>query len=161
LIWSTFQDLLVQKEILPNDSIKYITKAPSPEFYPVDREQDRKIVFKISHDDRPCLIERTFYGVKTTEKYWAVQISDKIKTGEFMIDVDNKTFTFGIGTRYVLPSSLTKSLRKVAYYAINMNVGIMVPAILYARFLYLFDSEISNYGIPVLTYDDKFDFLKI
>lgn len=155
----TFQDLLVEKGILPNDSIKYITKAPSPEFYPVDKEADRKIVFELSHDSRPCLTERTFYGAKHVDKSWIIKINDKVSTGEFMVDVDNKTFAFGIGKKHILPSSLIKSLRKVAYYAINMNVGIIVPEILYARFSYLFDSELSNYGINVITYDDKSEFL--
>jgi len=47
-----FQDLLVQEGKLPDDNIKFISQAAAMEYYPVDDEQDRKLVFHIITDDR-------------------------------------------------------------------------------------------------------------
>lgn len=47
-----FQDLLVQDGKLPDDNIKYVSKAAAMEFYPVESEAERKLVFTIKTDDR-------------------------------------------------------------------------------------------------------------
>ena len=56
-----FQDLIVKHGILPDDDIRYITKAGAPEFFPVDSEQERKLVFTISPEDRKEVIEHNYY----------------------------------------------------------------------------------------------------
>ena len=47
-----FQDLLVQEGKLPDDNIKFVSQAAAMEFYPVEKEEDRKLVFRIVSDDR-------------------------------------------------------------------------------------------------------------
>ena len=47
-----FQDLIVQEKIIPDDNIKYVSKAASMEFFPVENEEDRKLVFTITSDTR-------------------------------------------------------------------------------------------------------------
>lgn len=47
-----FQDLLVQMKIIPDDNIKYVSKAASMEFCPVETTEERKLVFTITSDDR-------------------------------------------------------------------------------------------------------------
>lgn len=47
-----FQDLLVQDSKLPDDNIKYVSRAAAMEFFPVEHEDDRKLVFIISADPR-------------------------------------------------------------------------------------------------------------
>ena len=56
-----FQDLLVKKGIIPDDDIKYITAAGAPEFVPVDNEQDRKLVFTISSEEREEVLKHKYY----------------------------------------------------------------------------------------------------
>lgn len=56
-----FQDLIVKHGILPDDDIKYITKAGAPEFCPVDNEQDRKLVFIITPETRDEVIKHKYY----------------------------------------------------------------------------------------------------
>jgi len=47
-----FQDLIVQEKIIPDDNIKYVSKAASMEFFPVANTEERKLVFTISSDTR-------------------------------------------------------------------------------------------------------------
>jgi hypothetical protein len=47
-----FQDLLVQEGILPDDNIKYVSRAASMEYYPVETTEERKLVFSIYKDER-------------------------------------------------------------------------------------------------------------
>ncbi len=56
-----FQDLIVKKGIIPDDDIRYITKAGAPEFVPVDNEQDRKLVFTISSETRDEILKYKYY----------------------------------------------------------------------------------------------------
>ena len=55
------RDRIVKHGILPDDDIRYITKAGAPEFFPVDSEQERKLVFTISPEDRKEVIEHNYY----------------------------------------------------------------------------------------------------
>jgi hypothetical protein len=56
-----FQDALVAQAIIPDDSIFYITKAPSFSYCPVERLEDRKLVYRISQDDRTILNDHPGY----------------------------------------------------------------------------------------------------
>lgn len=56
-----FQDALVSTYIIPDDNIFYITKAPAFSYYPVERLEDRKLVYRITQDDRPELREHPSY----------------------------------------------------------------------------------------------------
>jgi len=47
-----FQDLLVQEGKLPDDNIKFVSQAAAMEYYPVENEEDRKLVFHIMSDNR-------------------------------------------------------------------------------------------------------------
>lgn len=47
-----FQDLLKAEGKIIDDNIKYITGPPAPLFYPVERTEDRKLVFVIRRDTR-------------------------------------------------------------------------------------------------------------
>lgn len=47
-----FQDLLVNEGKMPDDNIKYVSRAASMEYVPVESEEDRKLVFYICSDAR-------------------------------------------------------------------------------------------------------------
>jgi hypothetical protein len=52
-----FEDTLFQEksQVIPDDSIKYITFSPGVKFVPIDDWEQRKFIFKFYHDDRPEL----------------------------------------------------------------------------------------------------------
>jgi hypothetical protein len=56
------QDVLVDQGILAEDNVMYVTAAAAPEFYPVDDEKDRKLVFKIYKDDRDVIKNNPQYN---------------------------------------------------------------------------------------------------
>lgn len=58
-----FEDSLVDKGIIPDDSVKYITKPGAPLLIPVDKWEDRKFVFKFYYDDRPILKENSTWNI--------------------------------------------------------------------------------------------------
>lgn len=50
------------KVIIPNDSRRYLTQPPVPLFFPISDAKDRKLVFKIYHDTRECILNNQYYG---------------------------------------------------------------------------------------------------
>lgn len=56
------QDVLVDVGILPEDNVMYVTAAAAPEFYPIEDEEDRKLVFKIYKDERDLIKENLKYN---------------------------------------------------------------------------------------------------
>jgi hypothetical protein len=65
-----FQDALVEAGIIPEDNITYITKSAAPEFYPVESEDDRKMVFKITKEEREEILKHPHYEVHRENKEW-------------------------------------------------------------------------------------------
>lgn len=56
-----FLDTLVKMGVLRDDTIEYITAPGRPEFYPVEKEEDRKFVFRFYKDDRACITNHEFW----------------------------------------------------------------------------------------------------
>ena len=75
-----FQDALVAQGIIPDDSIYYITQAPSFSYCPVERLEDRKLVYRITTDDRPLITEHIEYKQHITKssKYQAHQRPESV-----------------------------------------------------------------------------------
>lgn len=59
--------VLTSKQIIPNDERRYITQPPVPLFYPIENTKDRKIVFKIYHDDREIIKNHPAYGINRSK----------------------------------------------------------------------------------------------
>ena len=57
-----FLDTLSAQGVIFDDSIKYITKAPSPIFFPVENKEESKFVFRFYRDDRPEILNHPFYN---------------------------------------------------------------------------------------------------
>ena len=55
-------DSLVQKNIIPDDSIKYVTSSPGFEFHPISESESPKLVLKIYKDDRQELLKTQLYN---------------------------------------------------------------------------------------------------
>jgi hypothetical protein len=56
-----FQDLLKAEGKIIDDNIKYITGAPAALFCPVEKAEDRKLVFVICRDTRDIILNHEFY----------------------------------------------------------------------------------------------------
>jgi len=56
------QDVLVDEGVLAEDNVMYVTAAAAPEFYPVEDEEDRKLVFLIYKDERDVIAENPLYN---------------------------------------------------------------------------------------------------
>lgn len=63
-----FEDALKKHNIIPDDNIMFITQSPAPIFIPVDRTEDRKLIFIIASETDPRIINhkqyKEFYGRK-------------------------------------------------------------------------------------------------
>lgn len=66
--FKAFEDALQHFKIIPNDNVFFITSPPAPIFIPVDRTEDRKLIFIISSETDPRIINnkqyKDFYGRK-------------------------------------------------------------------------------------------------
>lgn len=56
-----FPDVLTELKILKDDDRLYLTQPPAPKFFPVNKHEDRKLVFIIKKDERPEIINNEVY----------------------------------------------------------------------------------------------------
>jgi hypothetical protein len=49
------------KQIIPDDNIMYITQPPAPKFIPVDKPEDRKLVFRIKKEEDDRVLKHVEY----------------------------------------------------------------------------------------------------
>jgi len=64
------------KQIIPDDNVLWITQPPVPKFVPVDKEEDRKLVFKITRDtDKRVRNHKGFQQQLKEAKYELQRIS--------------------------------------------------------------------------------------
>ncbi len=63
-----FQDALVSAQIIPDDNIFYITQAPAFSYTPVERLEDRQLIYRISKDDRQIFKEHPDYKTHNRPK---------------------------------------------------------------------------------------------
>ncbi|HAH22541.1 MAG TPA: hypothetical protein DCL77_02035 [Prolixibacteraceae bacterium] len=57
-----FLDVLVSQQIIPDDSIRYISCSPGINYVPVRSEAERQMVFTIEKDTREEIANATFYN---------------------------------------------------------------------------------------------------
>lgn len=62
-----FQDALTEYGIIPEDNMQYITAAGAPEYYPVEHELDRKLVFNIYKETRECILKHPMYEIHSQD----------------------------------------------------------------------------------------------
>jgi len=133
-----FQDLLIEYNILPDDSVRYITKAPSFEFIPVAELKDRKLEFTIKKDQRnvtnhvmfahkPTPLLHTKGAFKSLDTVIYLSVEDK-KSGDVDLYRDGIHFraTIGIGKKELLYDKLTATLKSVRYWAIQYNAIVVI-----------------------------------
>lgn len=56
------QDVAVFNKVIPDDSIRYITRTPEILYFPVEKEEDRKMVYRLYQEDRPEILKHPFYA---------------------------------------------------------------------------------------------------
>ena len=146
-----FQDLLIEYGIIPDDCVRYITKAPSFEFFPVAEYRNRKMVFHIESDTRnvtshvmfknspvPILYIKGQFASPTPAIYITVR---DIKSGSSTLVREGIHFNcqIGIGKRLLLYGDLKTVFHSIRYWAIQYNVPIVIDKQL--------GSEFSNYDV--------------
>lgn len=56
-----FIDSLVTNEVLYDDNVMFVTQAPGFRYFPVETEQERKLVYRLIPEDRPEILEHETY----------------------------------------------------------------------------------------------------
>lgn len=133
-----FQDLLIESRIIPDDSVKYITKAPSFEYFPVAENKDRKIIFILRPDTRsithhvmfanePTALLRLKGQYKSLDSVIYLVITD-LKSGEVVIKYDglHHRVSIGVGKKNLLYSKFFDSLTTIRYWAIQYNAVVII-----------------------------------
>ena len=133
-----FQDLLIEYQIIPDDSVKYITKAPGFELFPVQKLEQRKMVFQINQDMRnitthvmfrtepvPQMRIKKQYASPSPAIYLVV---GDMKAGTSNIEPDGFHYrcSIGIGKKLLRYEEFTSALKSVKYWAIQYNASVVI-----------------------------------
>lgn len=169
----TFQDLLVDHNIIPNDSVKYITKAPSFEYYPVSEESERMIVFII----RPDIRAITNHILFATKPAPIIEIKGQYKSDipviylsvgeqkaghlEFVKTLLHYKASIGIGRKKLLYNDFATTLIKVKQRAIQYNATVVINKDMATEYPNYNEDVVrskiqkylSNQGIPVIIHN--------
>jgi hypothetical protein len=149
-----FQDLSKELGIIPDDSVRYITKPPSFEFYPVPELKLRKMIFTLETDQRvitnhlmfnrqPGRIVPVKGQFSSIMQVLYVVVGD-IPLGEVSITKTGEHIRceVGLGKTNISYPKLTDSLKTVKYWAIQYNVPIVIDS--------MFGSEYANYNQDII-----------
>ena len=169
----TFQDLLVDHNIIPDDSVKYITKAPSFEYYPVSEESERMIIFIIRPDVR-AIINHILFATKPSP---IIEIKGQYKSDvpviylsvgeqkaghlEFVKTSLHYRASIGIGRKKLLYNDLAATLIKVKQRAIQYNTTVVINKDMATEYPNYNEDVVrsqiqkylSNQGIPVIIHN--------
>lgn len=153
LYFKAFHDLLTEQGKIPDDSIRYIS-GTSNDFHPIASDDDRKMVFSLTTDDRPVIKMQRFYDdwvheITTGSAEWSIVVSEKASAGELLTDYDACTFLIGIGKKHVLWNAVRKVLSGIAKYAINMNIDIQISKEFDSMFRSMLIEKFSKQSIRV------------
>jgi hypothetical protein len=133
-----FQDLLIEYNIIPDDSVRYITKAPSFEFTPVAELKDRKMMFTIKKDERnitnhvmfaskPTPLFHIKNQYKSIEPVIYLSVEDKISGNVDLNKIGiHYRATMGIGKKELLYATFEKTLKSIRYWSIQYNAAIVI-----------------------------------
>ena len=169
----TFQDLLIDNNIIPDDSVRYITKAPSFEYYPVSEYTDRMIVFILRTDMRaitnhilfatkpvPIIEIKGQYKSDTPVIYLSVG-EQKAGQLEFIKTSLHYRANIGIGRKKLLYNDLIATLIKVKQRAIQYNTTVVINKDMGTEYPNYNEDVVrsriqkylSNQGIPVIIHN--------
>lgn len=59
-----FEDTLVNLNILPDDSIRFVSHPPAPRLIPIEKWEDRAFVFRFYPDNRACVRNHPLWQAK-------------------------------------------------------------------------------------------------
>lgn len=168
-----FEDAMQIAGVLPNDHIGYITLPGAPDFFPISREADRKMVFIISPETHAAKLTHLFYWSRHVGRLpkpyypsqWTVampfaayslyvtttgspgdlvvSVGDDIHLGEFRINV-------GKTARLV---KVEEALKKLARQCIQLNRVPRVPRAVWDTLEPYFRAVFLDQGIPVYVND--------
>ena len=62
-----FEDCLTNNSIIPDDNILFVSGAPAPKFIPVDKDEDRKLMFIFEKDNDPRLDHKEYKQLRKKE----------------------------------------------------------------------------------------------
>lgn len=171
-----FQDLLKDEGVIPNDSIRYITLPPAPEYYPVSEDDDRKIIFYLESDTRSIINHVMFrhrtgfinhiksqYSSLTPVIYLSVDENLKVGRVDFVKEEFHYKCSMSIGKRQLLYGALSDSLSKVYYKALQYNTLVVIDRNLgtefsnydYDKVIKLIETNLSNRGIDVIIHNEQ------
>lgn len=158
-----FQDLLVDEGLLKEDNILHITKAGAPRYIPVERDIDRKMVFKLTEDTDERVINHLMYNLEPKEfqaipretmnfihgKFYQIKRSTIGKLGDLIIESQSKTFFIQVGKKKIVYGGLSKALGRVYSQCIQMNCYPCVEVDFYEQHKEWLRKELLDKGIPV------------
>lgn len=170
----SFQDLLIESEIIPDDSVRYITKAPSFEYFPVMEEDERKMVFILRSDIRNITTTHIMFKngktpiVRVKGQYRSIEpvihlsIAD-ISSGTALLEKDSNHYkiSIGVGKRKLIYDKLRDALKTARYWAFQYNASIVIdsnmgteyPNYSQTVFMNVIENCLSDIGIPVIIHN--------
>lgn len=146
--------------LIPDDCIFYITKAASPQFIPVQFEQERCMVFRFIEDKRPEIINHLMYNlqpklalhfVEGEEHHTGINFlfTKEGSTGNYIFNTDEWTITANVGKKKVISGEVSAALNRLYWDCINLNQGIIIPEEQFKDFESYIVKFLLERGIPV------------
>lgn len=166
-----FQDLLVEQHLVPDDSILYITRSTGFQYTPITDNNERKMQFILTEDDRDKIRRHVMYNLHPKKAFimgpflfskdhapliphinrmTLVTTTAIGKPGDLIIDLTDETFTINIGKSKVIHGAVIKALGRVFSQAIQLNAYISISPEFYKEFSSFIDSELCSKGIFVV-----------
>ena len=163
-----FEDLLVNKQLIRDDSIMYITQSGGFRFIPIDDYENRKLVFKIEEDYHPAIRNHVMYNLDPKkpmrvaykpERTIDIHIIPPEEDNIYRVGSPGDIFINGVdiyinsGKIKLIPAAITNGLGRVYSQCIQLNKNAAMSVEQYKKYKEYVDKELIEKGIPFLLYD--------
>lgn len=162
-----FQDALKESMIIPDDNVRRIVLPGAPEFIPVTKESDRKIVFKIHPDNDTGRKNHLMYyslnfptGAFWRKSEWTTAMpfqgfeltfTRTGKPGDLIVDIHDGSPRIAINIgKTEKEVGVSKALERVRHQCFQSNMVPFLTDELYMRFRTQMTDVFTAKGIPIM-----------
>jgi hypothetical protein len=164
-----FQDLLVESKLIPDDTIRFVTKSSGPRYIPITKNSERKMVFTLREDTDPRVISHVMYDldrIKPITRFdykedavhylelrgYEIKLTDQGGPGTILTDEENKIIYISVGKTKKSYRNNRKGFARAFSTVVQLNAFVLIHESIYADAGPLVESEFVARGLKVAMY---------
>ncbi len=155
IYYKAFLDLLKQRGLIKDDSKRFITMSGGFRFIPITNQADRKLVFHLTEDDNPDIMNHVMFNltpkevIRGSETGYELYQSSLSEPGELLVIHQTQRMTMNFGKTKIIRANADKLFRRVFDICVNFNTHCWVDETFYRVHADRIQKFLLNAGVQV------------